>query len=139
MTICRVLPKTPFELILGRKTIKEFNLALLVPSHFFSDNVAEGIINTTHPLLLSAKPVHGVVSSEKDNRGQAHCGAQPCGGCLSKLCGRQSSDWKGPVHMVREPDLRTHAVARSRSDYRDPSLSGVTRPEFQTSAQTHSL
>ena len=57
VTICRVLPKTPFELILGRKTIKEFNLALLVPSHFFSDNVAEGIINTTHPLLLSAKPV----------------------------------------------------------------------------------
>ena len=121
VTSCRVLPKTPFGLILGRKTIKEFNLALLVPSHFFSEKVAQGIIDTTHPLLLSANPVHGVVSSEKDNRGQAHCGAQPCNGCHSKTCGRQSSDWNGSIHKVREADLRTHAVAQSRSGYRDPS------------------
>ena len=67
----RVLSESPFDLIIGRETIKTFNLGLMLPSHFFNDEVSRAILETTHPLSLRSTSVHGRVSSEKDNSSQA--------------------------------------------------------------------
>ena len=47
----RLLPKSPFDLIIGRDTIKDTNLGILVPSHFFPEVIAPLILtlHTTHP------------------------------------------------------------------------------------------
>ena len=36
----RVLPSSPFDLIIGRSTIKQFKLGLLLPSHFFDKELS---------------------------------------------------------------------------------------------------
>ena len=51
----RVLTDSPFDLIIGRETLKNFNLGLLLPSHFFNEEVSRAILDTTHPLLLRSK------------------------------------------------------------------------------------
>ena len=86
----RSLPNIPFDLIIGRDTIKDFNLGALLPSHFFSEDVAPVILSlhTTHPLLLEHIPLHVPVSSEKDNSRQAQCDTSALG-CNTELCGCQ--------------------------------------------------
>ena len=54
-----------------RETIKTFNLGLMLPSHFFNDEVSKAILDTTHPLLPRSTSVHGTLRSEKDNSSQA--------------------------------------------------------------------
>jgi hypothetical protein len=51
----RVLPTTPFDLIIGLETIKLFNLALLLPSHFFANDIVPCMLRTTHPCLSKPK------------------------------------------------------------------------------------
>ena len=63
-------------------------MGVLVPSHFFSEEIVPAILtlHTTHPLLLQPIPLHGYVSSEKDNRGQAQCDTSALG-CSIERCG----------------------------------------------------
>jgi hypothetical protein len=68
-------------MIIGKRTIKKYNLPLVLTSQFFDDECVGDIQRTTHSLLLRAKLLHGLVSGERDNRGQAPCRAQPCVGC----------------------------------------------------------
>ena len=83
----RILSITPFALIIGKETIKEFNLPLLLPSHFFRNDSVGDILRATHPLLPRAKLLHGLDSSNRDDTCQTPIGAQPCLGCGERSCG----------------------------------------------------
>ena len=144
----RVLTDSPFDLIIGRETVKNFNLGMLLPSHFFNEEVSRAILDTTHPLLLRSKSVHGTLSSEKDNSSQAlpmePLYEAPCVGCSSRRCGSPTGPESCPscVHVKSkggnkkvETDSRTHT--RSRAEEQLDSLSGVTRPAPLAPAQTH--
>ena len=84
----RLLPKSPFDLIIGRETIKDTNLGVLVPSHFVSEEIASLILalHTTHPLLLNPILLHGEIRSEKDNRGHEPRDTSAVG-CNTESCG----------------------------------------------------
>ena len=53
----RVLSSSPFDLIIGRRTIKQFKLGLLLPSHFFDKETVVSILGAKHPF----SPVHIMV------------------------------------------------------------------------------
>ena len=122
-TLCRVLPTSPFDVIIGRETIKNFNLAYFLPTHFYNEEMVLWILSTTHPLLLRSRPLHGHVSSEKDNRGQAPMlEAQPPSGCGTRLCGCLSDSASRTESVISttgslwiEADLRTHTPRGQRS------------------------
>ena len=91
----RVLPLSPFDLIIGRKTIKQFKLGLLLPSHFFDEETAVAIRGATHPFSPVPIMVDRSVSGERDNDSQAsqlaaanaasvRCRMERCG-CVSYL------------------------------------------------------
>jgi hypothetical protein len=76
----RVLPDTPFDMLTGKEKIKKLNLPLVLPSHFFNKDSLRNIQRATIPLLPRSMLLHGTVSGEKDNRGQAPNMAPPCMG-----------------------------------------------------------
>jgi transposase InsO family protein len=138
----RVLPETPFDLIIGKETIKYFNLPLLLPSHFFEVDSIKDIQRATHPLLPRSMLLHGLVSGEKDNNSQAPSGAQPSVGCHERLCGCHG-DYGSPPEFdlaqtgdVRvEPVSRTHTV-RTEGEQLDSDEGCYPLPPL-ASAQTH--
>jgi hypothetical protein len=67
----RVLPSSPFDLIIGRKTIKQFKLGLLLPSHFFDEETCVAIRGATHPLSPIPIMEERYVSGERDSNSQA--------------------------------------------------------------------
>jgi transposase InsO family protein len=140
----RVLPTTPFDLIIGRETIKNFNLALLLPSHFFADDLVPCMMRTTHPCLSKPILVHGSISGEKDNRGQTQH-EETCVGCKDKICGCQTGSAELPIlqsnQIVREID-------RNRLENPNPvggqgngqvATSGDTSPGSRAPTQTRML
>ena len=67
----RVLPSSPFDLIIGRSTIKLFKLGLLLPSHFFDEETSVTIRGATHPFSPVHIMVDRLISGERDNNSQA--------------------------------------------------------------------
>ena len=83
----RILAETPFDMIIGRETIKKFRLGLVLPSHFIDEEVSQVIIRHYNPLLPGPITVDSLNSGEKDNNSQAllqnvGCSSRRCG-CLS--------------------------------------------------------
>jgi hypothetical protein len=110
----RILSNTPFDFIIGKETIKEFNLPLVLPSHFFNDDSIMGIQRATHPLLPGAKLLHGFVSGEKDDSRQAPPRAQPCLGCSERSCGSITDLALQPeLELAPTRDVRVEAVSRT--------------------------
>jgi transposase InsO family protein len=140
----RILPNTPFDLIIGRETIKQFNLALMLPSHFFKDDLLSCMQRTTHPCLALPKLVYGLISGEKDNRGQAQH-EETCVGCKDKVCGCQiGSEWlptPQSYQIVREIDRNRlenpHPVGGQGNG--QVATSGDTSPGSRAPTQTHML
>ena len=141
----RVLPKTPFDIIIGRNTIKEFNLAYLSPSHFFKKDVVTDILSTTHPLLPRSMPVYGSVSSEKDNGGQEQHGPKSHVGCSNVVCGCQTE-----TDLL--PDQKSYQIVRGIGcnclENLNPeggqgngqgAITGETHPGSRAVAQTYML
>jgi transposase InsO family protein len=110
----RILSNTPFDLIIGLETIKEFNLPLVLPSHFFnSDSIGE-IQRATYPLSPGAKLLHGLVSGEKDDRRQTPFRAQPCLGCGERSCGSFTDSALQPgLELTPNRDVRVETVSRT--------------------------
>jgi transposase InsO family protein len=138
----RILPETPFDIIIGKETIKYFNLPLVLPSHFFRVDSVKDIQKATHPLLPRSMLVHGLVSGEKDNNRQAPSGAQPTVGCHERLCGCHSDYGLQPEFDLAqtgdvrvEPVSRTHTV-RTEGEQLDRDEGCYSLPPL-ASAQTH--
>jgi hypothetical protein len=138
----RVLPETPFDLIIGKETIKYFNLPLVLPSHFFKVDSIKDIQRATHPLLPRSMLLHGLVSGEKDNNSQAPSGAQPTVGCHERLCGCHGDyDLQPEFDLAQtgdvrvEPVSRTHTV-RTEGEQLDRDEGCYSLPPL-ASAQTH--
>lgn len=138
----KILPETPFDLIIGKETIKSFNLPLVLPSHFFEVDTVKEIQRATSSLLPKSMLLHGTVSGEKNNSSQAPQGAQPAVGCHERSCGCHSdltlqleSDLT-PTEDVRvEPVSRTHTV-RTEGEQLDRDEGCYSLPPL-ASTQTH--
>jgi hypothetical protein len=99
-------------MIIGKRTIKKYNLPLVLPSQFFDDDCVGDIQRATHLLLPRAKLLHGLVSGERDNRGQATCEAQPCVGCGNRSCGGITDSALQPgLELSTTEDVRVEAVS----------------------------
>jgi hypothetical protein len=108
----RVLPDTPFDIIIGKQTIQTFNLPLVLPHLFFNDDSVKDIQRATYPLLPRSMLLQGSVSGEKDNSGQAPHVAQPCAGCSERLCGcHTGSDLQPALRLTQTGDVRVEAVS----------------------------
>ncbi len=140
----RILPSTPFDLIIGRESIKEYNLALMLPSHFFKDDLLSCMQRTTHPCLPRPKHVYGLVSGGKDNRRQAQH-EETCVGCKDKVCGCQiGSEWLPTPQSYQNVE----EIDRNRLENPNPvggqgngqdATSGDTSPGSRAPTQTHML
>ena len=53
----RIFAKSPIDVIIGRKSIKEFDLATKLPSHFFSSNskLLSSLVEDTHCITCLAQ------------------------------------------------------------------------------------
>jgi hypothetical protein len=112
----KILPETPFDLIIDKDTIKSFNLPLVLPSQFFKVDSVKDIQRATLSLLPSSTLLHGTVSSEKNNSSQAPQGAQPAVGCHERLCGCHSgSNFQLESDLAPTGDVRVEAVSRTHA------------------------
>ena len=89
----RILPKSPFPIIIERATIKKFNLVLAFPSHFFCESTVREMLNTTNLLLPMPNPVDGSVNDERDNSSQALHDTPRVGCAVRPFGGHTDSEW----------------------------------------------
>jgi transposase InsO family protein len=109
--VVKVLPNTPFDLVIGKETIKKYDLPFVIPSHFFSRDTIQKATKSSSP---STMLLHGTLGGGMDNRRQAHTVAQPCVGCSERSCG-----CLGDSALLPEPD-RSHT-----GDVRVETVSGT--------------
>jgi hypothetical protein len=138
----KVLPNTPFDMIIGKRTIKKYILPLVLPSQFFDDDCVGDIQSTTHSLLPRAKLLHGLVSGERDNRGQAPCEAQPCVGCGNRSCGGGTDSALQPeLEYASTEDVRIGPVSGTHTVWTEGEQldrdEGCYPLPLQAPAQTH--
>jgi transposase InsO family protein len=141
--VVKVLPNTPFDLIIGKETIKKYNLPLILLSHFLSKDSIRMIKGATHPLLPGATLLHGLVSGEKDNSSQAHTKAQPCVRFSEESCGCNGSSGSLPEsdNLTPTEDVRVEPVSRTCTGEPEreqlDSYEGCYPLPLQAPAQTH--
>ena len=133
--------ESPFNLIIGRDTIKKFNLVFAFPSHFFSQDTVREMQDTTHLLSPLPIPVDGSINGDEDNRSQTlhdtprvECAVRPFGDHTDSE--RSSVNLVNNKGEVEKVDIVPRTQARWREgDQLDSSL-GVTRPTLPDSTQT---
>jgi transposase InsO family protein len=104
--IFKILKNSPIDLIIGRESIKRFDLVTKNPSHFFSDK----------PLLLSSITEDSLCYSCSDKEGPVHT----CG------CQRQTDRTSDLLLNVSQTEIQvvgnTNRIARQHSD--PPTVEG---------------
>jgi hypothetical protein len=140
--VVKVLPNTPFGLIIGKETIKKYDLPLILLSHFFNKDSIKRIKGATHPLLPGATLLHGLVRGEKDNGSQAHTKAQPCVRCIEESCGCNGDSVSlSESDLTPTGDVRVEAVSRTCTGWPEreqlDSYEGCYPLPLQAPTQTH--
>jgi transposase InsO family protein len=95
-TLVFILPKTPIDIIIGRKTIKKERLTLTVPSHF------EDQTKLTDTIEMTTEPFGDNISRKRGISTQELYGATPLNQVESK-----GSPFKARAHLTNETHTRT--------------------------------